>query len=229
MLTEDNRALRDVAQVVPYDALYIMVNHERYGGGGIYNLFNTFTSDNQWSDYVFLHEFGHHFAGLADEYYSSSVAYESFYSLEHEPGERNITALLDRDHLKWADLATGGELPTDWNKAEYDAMVVENQRERAAMNEEIARLMREGAAPSVVEKAKAEGEALSLAHQQEVDAWFAANPARDVVGAFEGAGYLSQGLYRSQLDCIMFTKGMKPFCAACRRGIIEMIQHYTEK
>jgi hypothetical protein len=228
LLTEDNRALRDIAQVVPYDALYIMVNHERYGGGGIYNFFNTFTSDNQWSDYVFLHEFGHHFAGLADEYYSSSVAYDSFYSLDHEPRERNITALLDVGNLKWGDLATGGPLPTDWNKAEYDAMVTENQAERSAMNNRLARLMRAGADEEEVAAAKAEGEALSLEHQQEVDAWFAANPARDVVGAFEGAGYLSQGLYRAQLDCIMFTKGMKPFCAACRRGIIEVIQRYTE-
>ena len=230
LLTEGNRAMRDIARVVPYDALYIMVNHERYGGGGIYNLFNTFTSDNQWSDYVFLHEFGHHFAGLADEYYSSSVAYDGFYSLEHEPRERNITALLDPGHLKWGELATpGGELPTQWNKAEYDAMVQENQRQRSAANERIARLMRQGAPADEVAEAKAEGEALSLEHQREVDAWFAANPARDVVGAFEGAGYMSQGLYRAQLDCIMFTKGMKPFCAACRRGIIEVIQRYTEK
>ncbi len=76
--------------------------------------------------------------------------------------------------------------------------------------------------------AKAEGEALSLSHQQQIDAWFARNPARATVGAFEGAGYLSQGLYRSQLDCIMFTKGVKPFCAACRRGIEEVIARYTE-
>jgi len=74
MLTEDNRVIRDVAANAPYDVLYIMVNHERYGGGGIYNLFCTFTSDNQWSEFVFLHEFGHSFAGLADEYYSSSTS-----------------------------------------------------------------------------------------------------------------------------------------------------------
>ena len=44
LLTEDNRAIREVARAVPYDVLSIMVNHTRYGGGGIYNLFNTFTS-----------------------------------------------------------------------------------------------------------------------------------------------------------------------------------------
>ena len=228
MLTEDNRAMRDVAQAVPYDVLYIMVNQERYGGGGIYNLFCTFTSDNQWSDYVFLHEFGHSFAGLADEYYTSNVAYTDFYSTTSEPRDPNITALLDPGNLKWADLATGGVLPTNWNKEQYDAMDVAYQAERGNVNERIAGLMREGASAEEIDRAKAEGEALSLKHQQEVDAWFADNPARDVVGAFQGAGYMSEGLYRSQLDCIMFTKGIKPFCAVCRQGIIEVIGRYTE-
>jgi hypothetical protein len=228
MLTEDNRAMRDIAQAVPYDVLYIMVNHERYGGGGIYNLFCTFTSDNQWSEYVFLHEFGHSFAGLADEYYTSNVAYTEFYPRGIEPGERNITTLQDPVHLKWAELATGGELPTPWNKAEYDAMDIAYQEKRGTINNRIAELMRGGAPEAKISEAKAEGEKLSWDHQQEVDAWFAANPAADVVGAFEGAGYSSEGMYRSQLDCIMFTKGVKPFCAACRRGIVEIIQRYSE-
>ncbi|HPF69718.1 MAG TPA: M64 family metallopeptidase [Candidatus Krumholzibacteria bacterium] len=228
LLTEDNRALRDIAGTVPYDVLYVMVNHERYGGGGIYNLFCTFTSDNQWSPYVFLHEFGHCFAGLADEYYTSNVAYESFYPAGYEPRERNITALGDPGALKWGDLATPGPLPTPWDKAEYDAMDVAYQERRGAINDRIAALMRGGAAAAEVEAAKAEGEALSLQHQQEVDAWFARNPARDTIGAFEGAGYMSHGMYRSQLDCIMFTKGIKPFCAACRRGIEEVIASWSE-
>lgn len=229
MLTEDNRAYRDVAAAVPYDALYIMVNHERYGGGGIYNFFNTFTSDNQWSDYVFLHEFGHHFAGLADEYYTSSTAYNDFYPRGFEPNERNITRLADPAHPKWEDMLTGGTpVPTPWRKAEYDAMDVAYQKQRGAINGKIARLMREGAPAEAVEAAKAEGEKLSKDHQDEVDAWFAASEFAGQVGAFEGAGYTSTGMYRSQLDCIMFTKGMKPFCAACRRGILEVIERYRE-
>ena len=137
--------MRDVARAVPYDVLYIMVNHERYGGGGIYNLFCTFTSDNQWSEYVFLHEFGHSFAGLADEYYTSNVAYESFYSTSSEPGERNITALLDPAALKWADLAGPGPLPTPWDKDEFDAMDIAYQQQRGEVNDRIAALMRDGA------------------------------------------------------------------------------------
>ena len=121
-----------------------------------------------------------------------------------------------------------GAPPTPWNKAEYDAMDAAYQQVRGKLNDRIGRLMREGAPELEIAQAKARGEQLSLEHQQEVDRWFAANAARDVVGAFEGAGYSSEGLFRSQLDCIMFTKGLKPFCAACRRGIVEVIERYTE-
>ncbi len=229
LLTEDNRALRDVAAHVPYDALYIMVNHERYGGGGIYNFFNTFTTDNQWSDYVFVHEFGHHFAGLADEYYSSSVAYGDFYPRDREPLEPNITRLLDPANLKWGDLAgEGGELPTPWQKSGYDERDREYQKQRGANNDRVAELMKAGAPAEEVEAAKAEGEELSRSHQEWVDAYFARSEYRDTVGAFEGAGYTSEGMYRAELDCIMFTKGMKSFCAACTRGIERVIEGYLE-
>ena len=87
MLTDDNRAWRDIAGRVPYDAVMIMVNSPRYGGGGIYNLYCTFTSDNQWQQYLCLHEFGHSFSGLADEYYTSAVAYNEFYPAGVEPLE----------------------------------------------------------------------------------------------------------------------------------------------
>jgi len=229
LLTEDNRAIRDIAAHVPYDVLYIMVNHERYGGGGIYNLFCTFTSDNQWSEYVFLHEFGHSFAGLADEYYTSSTAYTDFYPAGREPNERNITALGDPARLKWGDLASDAvDLPTPWNKPEYDRMDQAYQKVRGQINDRVAMLMTSGAPMAEIEAAKAAGEQLSKSHQDEVDAWFTRNAPRQSVGAFEGAGYASEGLYRSQLDCIMFTKGIKPFCAACERGIREITERYRE-
>ena len=95
LLTEDNKTLRDVASNVPYDAIVILVNHSRYGGGGIYNLYCTLAADNQWFEYLFLHEFGHSFAGLADEYYTSDVAYNEFYKIDVEPVEPNLTALIN--------------------------------------------------------------------------------------------------------------------------------------
>jgi len=229
LLTENNRALHDVAAHAPCDALSIMVNHDRYGGGGIYNFFNTFTTDNQWSEYVFLHEFGHHFAGLADEYYTSQTAYDEFYPASREPREANITRLLGASGLKWADLATAGTVvPTPWEKAGYDAMDREYQQTRTAINDRVAELMRAGAPAGEIAAAKAEGEDLSRSHQERVDAYFARSRFRGQVGAFEGAGYCSEGMYRAELDCIMFTKGVKPFCAACRRGILRVIERHGE-
>jgi len=229
MLTEDNRALHDIAAHVPYDALYIMVNHARYGGGGIYNFFCTFTSDNQWTPYVLVHEFGHSFAGLADEYYTSSVAYNEFYPAGVEPTEANITALLDPAGLKWKDLITPGTaVPTPWEKAQYDAVDTAYQKVREEHNARIAAAMRSGAPAAEVERLKAEGEELSQEHARKVDAFLAASAFAGQVGAFEGAGYAAKGLYRPALDCIMFTKGAKPFCPVCERAIERVIDRYGE-
>lgn len=229
LLSEDNRAMRDVAARVPYDALYVMVNTDRYGGGGIYNAFNTFTSDNQWSDYVFLHEFGHHFAGLADEYYTSQIAYSDFYPRDLEPLEPNITRLFDPAQLKWADAVTPGTvLPTPWEKSGYDAMDEAYQSERSEINRRIGELMRSGGDPAEIERLKQAGEDLSRTHQTMADAYLARSEYAGVVGAFEGAGYSSEGMYRAELDCIMFSKGIKPFCAACRAAIVRTIERYGE-
>jgi hypothetical protein len=108
---------------VPYDAIVIIVNSKRYGGGGIYNSYCCFTSDNEWTSYLFLHEFGHSFGGLGDEYYTANVSYTDFYTRGIEPIDPNITALLDPANLKWKHLLKKGTpLPTPWGKAEYEKL-----------------------------------------------------------------------------------------------------------
>jgi len=229
LLTEDNKALRDVAAHAPYDVLYIMVNSPRYGGGGIYNLFCTFTAGNQWSPYVFLHEFGHTFAALADEYYTSSVAYTDFFPKGVEPFEPNVTALLDTARLKWKDLATPGlPLPTPWDKAPFDRMDADYQKVREALNARIAAASRSGEPAESINKLKADAEALSAEHSAKMEAFLGKSPFAGKVGAFEGAGYASQGLYRPSLDCIMFSKGSKPFCPVCHRAVAKVIEYYGE-
>jgi hypothetical protein len=103
LMTTDNKAVRDVAANAPCDAVYIMSNTSRYGGGGIYNLYASFVSDNAYDEYVYVHEFGHSFAGLADEYYTSKVAYNNMYPRGVEPWEPNITAEKTRARVKWRD------------------------------------------------------------------------------------------------------------------------------
>jgi len=229
LLTEDNRSLRDIAGHVPYDTLFLMVNHRRYGGGGIYNFYCVFTTDNQWQEYLILHEFGHSFAGLGDEYYASSVAYNDFYPQGVEPRDPNLTALLNPAQLKWKDALTPGTpVPTPWEKEAFDAMDGANQKIRAEVNERLARLKREGAPREQVEKTEQEVEILSRQHARQVDDFLARSRFAGQVGAFEGAGYASRGLFRPMVDCLMFTKGTKPLCRVCEQAVARVIRFYSE-
>jgi hypothetical protein len=228
LLTEDNKSLRDIAAHVPYDALLIMVNHKRYGGGGIYNLFCTFTVDNQWHEYLFLHEFGHSFAGLADEYYTSAVAYNEFYPKGIEPLEPNITALLDPGNVKWKKLVSPGiEIPTPWEKQEFDRMDSAYQKIRQEINEKIALMKRQGIPAEEVAQVEAEAERLSQEQAKKVDDFLARSRYAGQTGSFEGAGYSAQGLYRPAVDCLMFTKGAKPFCRVCEHAVRRVIAYYA--
>lgn len=103
LTTSDMKTIHDKAAGIPYDQLIILVNTDRYGGGGFYNYLHVCTSDNKLSPKVFIHEFGHSFAGLADEYYTSEVAFEDYYNLKVEPWEPNLTTLVNFDS-KWKNM-----------------------------------------------------------------------------------------------------------------------------
>lgn len=229
LLTENNKALRDIAAHVPYDALYIMVNHKRYGGGGIYNFYCTFTADNQFDEYLFVHEFGHSFAGLADEYYTSSTAYNDFYPAGVEPVEPNITRLLDKENIKWKHLMTDGiAIPTQWGKKEYDETDLKWQALRRELNDNIAKLKRENASEEKIKAAELDYDKRDRARTKRVDEYLRKEKNYDKVGAFEGAGYVSEGVYRPMLDCKMFAKSDVPFCKVCREAIKKVISQYTD-
>jgi hypothetical protein len=95
LTTQDIKAVNDYAAAVPHDNIIVLINSTRYGGGGVYNYYTGTTTGNQLSPKVFIHEFGHGFAGLADEYYTSTVAYDEFYPLNVEPWEPNITTMVN--------------------------------------------------------------------------------------------------------------------------------------
>ncbi|MDH6342267.1 hypothetical protein M2480_001585 [Parabacteroides sp. PFB2-12] len=118
LTTQDMKPIRDAVWNVPCDAIFILVNTDTYGGGGMYNFYAMGTADNERTSVVFVHEFGHSFAGLADEYFSSEVAYsDDFYPLNIEPWEPNITTLVDFDH-KWKNiLPAGTPIPTPLDDA----------------------------------------------------------------------------------------------------------------
>jgi hypothetical protein len=212
-LTYDNRSVRDIASQVPYDLMVIMLNERTYGGGGIYNLYTTVSADNKFAEYIMIHEFGHHMAALADEYYTSSVSYEVA-PVKVEPWETNITALFDKSNLKWKDLVeVNTPIPTPWNKEEFDKAGYAIQKERDSLRKAMV-------AETVMED-------LFTRQMNEENSYFSKEKYRDKVGAFEGAGYLAKGLYRPQIDCIMYTRHLE-FCKVCRRSIVTVIDQFVK-
>ncbi len=212
-LTLDNRALREAAAQAPYEFIEILINGEKYGGGGIYNLYATCATKSGSTPYIFVHEFGHHFAALADEYYTSAVAYDTSAPIV-EPWEPNLTATLDPAALKWRDLLDPGvPLPTPWAKEEYETFEKVTQERRKAL--------RARHAP------EAEMDALFKEELEFTRPLLARPPNGGKVGAFEGAGYRAKGLYRPSTDCIMFSRNPAGFCRVCARAIERVIDWAT--
>ena len=165
--TRNYFSVKDVAANAPYDQIYILVNSSMYGGGGFYNFYSMSTAGNMSSSDVIVHEFGHAFGGLADEYEEPDNPLALLYNLNVEPWEPNLTTLVDFGS-KWADLVPPGTpIPTP-NTNQYN----------------------------------------------------------NTVGAFEGGGYLSQGMYRPQRNCMM--RNYAPFCAVCNRTIEAIIEAHSD-
>jgi len=112
LTTSDMKPIYDVLDGFVFDQIYVLVNTEKYGGGGFYNYLNLCSSDHASSPFVFIHEFGHGFGGLGDEYYTSDTAYEEFYQMGSEPWEPNLTTMVDFN-LKWKSMVDGSTpIPT---------------------------------------------------------------------------------------------------------------------
>ncbi|PKP23637.1 MAG: hypothetical protein CVU06_07260 [Bacteroidetes bacterium HGW-Bacteroidetes-22] len=107
LTTFDYKTLCNYAATVPYDQIYVLINSTRYGGGGFYNFYTACTSDNYLTPKVSMHEFGHGFGGLADEYYNAEVAGDEFYNLTIEPWEPNITTRVAFEE-KWPGMIDAG-------------------------------------------------------------------------------------------------------------------------
>jgi len=212
VLTLDDHRMRDVASSAPYDFLEILVNEKTYGGGGIFNDQATACVDSAFAEYVFVHEFGHHFAALADEYYTSAVAYATSGTAEHpEPWEPNVTA--NAAHPKWA-VDPDVPLTTPWDKETFETHSREVQAERA-------RIRAANQPESVMDK-------LFSDERDWETKFLGSQKYAGKVGAFEGAAYEPRGLYRPQTDCIMFTRDEVGFCRVCRSAIERIIDMYSQ-
>ena len=231
LLVEDDKVLRDIAAQVPYDLILIMVNRDRYGGGGIYRWQSVHAARAPRGDYVFLHEFGHAFAGLADEYYTSEVSYEDFYPSGVEPLEPNITSLLDPKNLKWKDLVSPGiEIPTEWNKQVYDSLSNAFTVIAREQKEKMKELSDSEATPEKMKETKDVYNEKLNKLRSEINNFVFNHPLKDKIGAFEGAGYKSEGLYRPTINSLMlrFDKNNISYGKVNERALIKMIEYYTK-
>ncbi|MBR5168421.1 MAG: peptidase M64 [Salinivirgaceae bacterium] len=160
LTTFDTKAIHDAAASVPYDHIIILINSDEYGGGGFYNFYSAGTSDHELSLRVIVHEFGHGFAGLGDEYFYADEANEQMYSLNREPWEPNLTTLIDFES-KWKNMLNPSTPVPTPRTAEYE----------------------------------------------------------NVVGVFEGGGYMTKGMFSPAQDCIMRSNTPSEFCPVCRKAI----------
>jgi hypothetical protein len=212
VLALDNRAFRDLAQNAPYEVVEILVNNTTYGGGGIFGQFSTAAAGSDWAEYLFVHEFGHHFAALADEYYTSPVAYQSG-TERPEPWEPNVTALQDPAMLKWKDKVTAGTpLPTPWPKEKFEAYQRDYQKRRGALR--------------AANRPESEMNALFREELEFTQRLLSSSSTARAVGAFEGANYQASGYYRSEAQCVMFSR-IDHYCGVCQRAIEDIIDLYS--
>lgn len=114
LMSQDMHRIYDVLSGVPFEHVIVLVNSDTYGGGGIYNQLTVSTSDHPTFKQVLVHEFGHGYGGLADEYAYDDMD-ELWYPADTEPWEPNITTLHDFNS-KWADMMPKGQkIPTPLN------------------------------------------------------------------------------------------------------------------
>jgi hypothetical protein len=202
LFVRNNRTLRDVAATVPYDMLLVIANSRRYGGSAIFGGPAVVAIDSAAARYLVLHEFAHVIGGLADEYYVP-LADGPVFPGNVEPWNPNVT--MSVSSKKWPHAAIGA---TPWKKNEYDSFFAAyakryfSLRSAHAAESRIDDLMRAGAVRAAALLRK------NNAHE---------------VGLFEGANGYSKGIFRSEVDCIMFSYQTEFFCAACTAAIERMI------
>ena len=170
LMIKDFQRVRDVAGNAPYDYIYILANTDKYGGGAIFNFYGISAAHHDSeTGKIYIHEFGHLFAGLGDEYVGG-VEYSDFYPAGVEPWEPNLTTLVNFES-KWKGmLPAGTPVPTP---------------------------------------AKPEN--------------------KQKLGVYEGGGYVSKGVYRPWINCLMNNlHTIDVFCPVCSMAIQDMIDFDTK-
>jgi hypothetical protein len=193
--------------------MLVLVNARRYGGSAYFGGPAVVAADSAAAKYLVLHEFAHVIGGVAEEYYIPAPDGPTFVG-NVEPWHPNVTISLTE--AKWR--TANGEPPFEpaphpWNKAEYE-------RSFAQYVSRYSKLRARGADEQTVEK-------LMAAERERQRALLGANRERRRVGFFEGAAGYARGVFRSEVDCIMFSLQSDYFCRACASAIERTIDLHT--
>ena len=196
--------LHDALASVPYEHIIILANTDNYGGGGILNSYVLTAAHNRWAMPVVVHEFGHSFGGLADEYFYDDGTDQ--YDLNVEPWEPNITTLVGFQS-KWEDLMDNSFKNTPEPK----------KGKKSKKNQPKVHIGTGSFGDfEVVTKA-----------DQKLPAFKSLVESDYKVGIYEGGGYLSEGIYRPFPTCRMRDNTYPVFCPVCQRAISRMIDYHT--
>jgi hypothetical protein len=213
LAAEDNGAVREAASVVPYDFLLVIANARRYGGSAYFGGPAVVAIDSAAARYLVIHELAHAIAGLVDEYYIPAGDGSPVYRGNFEPWQPNVTVAPER--AKWRNLLGEAPQPTSWNKTEYD-------RRFAAYVRRYAKLREAGADESAIDKLMQEERA-----RQKTLLAQNGDPRRP--GCFEGANGYARGMFRSGVDCIMFSLQTEYFCPACSVAMGRAIDEHCQR
>lgn len=119
LTTSRVKSIHDALSGIPYEHIIILANTEEYGGGGIYNSYTLTTAHHPQFRPVVVHEFGHSFGGLGDEYFYDDDVMSGMYPLDIEPWEQNLTTRVNFAS-KWEDmLAPNTPIPTPSDKSKH--------------------------------------------------------------------------------------------------------------
>ena len=205
LAVHDHYALREVASAVPYDFLLVLANSRRYGGSAYFGGPAVVSIDSAASRYLVLHELAHVIGGLAEEYYIPAGDGPAYLG-NVEPWHPNVT--ISAAKAKWP--AASGVVA--WNKTEYDKYFSDYVKRYMALRDARAE---ETSVESFMRRAR-EQQAMLLGK----------NRNRGQVGFFEGANGYAKGVFRSEVDCIMFSLQTDHFCYACATAIERMIDEH---
>lgn len=194
--------LHDSLAGIPYEHIIILANTDTYGGGGIYNSYTLTTAHHPSFAPVVVHEFGHSFAGLADEYYYDDQFVEYYYP-DCEPWEQNITTLFDFESKWESQLPRTVAVPTP-------VPAIDPENGVAADPKKVSGIVSGKSSDIALKSIWAED----------------GNGYQSLIGVYEGAGYQSKGVYRPYPDCRMKTNSPKAFCPVCQSAISRLIEFY---